>query len=136
MFHWTGATGICVNEEGKVLMVLQGAPKEEKRWGLPGGGVEEGESYDQCCKREVEEETGYEVDVIELLQQKKGTYDTIGISFEVYYYKMEITGGEEKIQDPDGLIYEVGWKSAEDIKELTLSFPEDREFLMTYLEQK
>jgi ADP-ribose pyrophosphatase YjhB (NUDIX family) len=135
MFHWTGATGICVNEDRKILMVLQGSSEEEKKWGLPGGGVEEGESYEECCKREAKEETGYEVDIVGFLQQKKGTYETIGISFDVYYYVIEKISGEEKIQDPDGLIYEIGWKSAEDIKELELSFPEDRDFLVTYLKQ-
>ncbi len=30
MNKWTGSAGICINEEGKLLMVLQGAPDEEK----------------------------------------------------------------------------------------------------------
>lgn len=33
MNKWTGSAGICINEEGKLLMVLQGAPDEEKKRG-------------------------------------------------------------------------------------------------------
>ena len=36
---------------------------------------------------------------------------------------------EPEINDPDGLIHEVAWKSAKDLEDLELSFPEDRSFL-------
>ncbi|CEG26250.1 MutT/nudix family protein [Bacillus sp. B-jedd] len=34
------------------------------------------------------------------------------------------------IQDPDNLIYEIAWKSVDEIRNLELSFPEDRDFLI------
>ena len=30
-------------------------------WAVPSGGIEEGESPEECCIREVKEETGYDV---------------------------------------------------------------------------
>lgn len=53
---WIGATGICVNSDRQLLMVLQGKPEEEKRWSVPSGGKEKGETLEQCCIREVYEE--------------------------------------------------------------------------------
>lgn len=59
MNKWVGAAGVCVNSDGQLLMVLQGKPEEEKRWSVPSGGIEQGEALEDCCIREVYEETGY-----------------------------------------------------------------------------
>ena len=40
-----------------------------------------------------------------------------------------------KIQDPDELIHEIAWKGIE-IKQITLSFPEDYEILNKYINKK
>ena len=41
-----------------------------------------------------------------------------------------------KIQDPDELIHEIAWKRIDEMKELTLSFPEDYEILNKYINKK
>jgi hypothetical protein len=35
------------------------------------------------------------------------------------------------IHDPDELIYEIAWKSKDELMDLTLTFPEDRQFLLS-----
>ncbi|CEG26249.1 MutT/nudix family protein [Bacillus sp. B-jedd] len=72
MQNWFGAAGVCINEEGQLLMVLQGTPEEEKTWSIPSGTKEENETFEECCIREVEEETGYKVEIIQKLQVKRG----------------------------------------------------------------
>lgn len=130
MQKWFGSSGVCVNENEELLMVLQGKPDEEKTWSVPSGGKEENENFEECCVREIKEETGYIAEVVEEIKVKKGVYKEIEISFEVHYFLVEIVGGERKIQDPDNLIYDIAWKNIEELKELRLSFPEDREFLI------
>lgn len=127
---WEGASCICQND-GKLLMVLQGTPEEEKRWSVPSGGLEMGETLEDCAIREVWEETGYVVKIKEKLHIKEGI--SFGIQFKVQYFSAEIVGGSPIIQDPDGLIYDIRWVSFEELKLLNLSFPEDRELLMNYL---
>lgn len=127
---WEGASCICQND-GKLLMVLQGTPEEEKRWSVPSGGLEIGETLEDCAIREVWEETGYVVKIKEKLHIKEGI--SFGIQFKVQYFSAEIVGGSPIIQDPDGLIYDIRWVSFEELKLLNLSFPEDRELLMNYL---
>lgn len=127
---WEGASCICLYE-GKLLMVLQGTPEEEKRWSVPSGGLELGETLEDCAIREVWEETGYVVKIKEKLHIKEGI--SFGIHFKVQYFLGEIVSGYPKIQDPDGLIYDIRWVSFEELKLLDLSFPEDRELLMNYL---
>ncbi|MFK7693854.1 NUDIX domain-containing protein [Paenibacillus sp. HJGM_3] len=131
MAKWQGAAGVCV-KDGLLLMVLQGKPEEEKRWSVPSGGMEPGETLEMCCVREVLEETGYEVRVVRPVHEKRGSYASIDTEFSVTYYLVEITGGRPTIQDPDGLIYEIAWKSQEELRQLPLSFEEDRPLLLSW----
>ncbi|MFT4417198.1 NUDIX hydrolase [Fredinandcohnia humi] len=134
MGTWFGAAGICINEHNELLMVLQGKPDEKKLWAVPSGGKEGQESFEECCIREIREETGYDVEIVQSLHIKKGI--TYGIPVEVHYFEVQIIGGESSIQDPDGLIYKVAWKSEEETAHLELSFEEDRDFLLTYLKKR
>lgn len=58
------ARGIILNSEGKIAIQSKSNTKEYK---LIGGGIEEGEEPSEGFKREVLEETGCEVDIIEKL---------------------------------------------------------------------
>ncbi len=130
MQKWYGSSGVCINENGQLLMVLQGKPEEVKSWSVPSGGQEKDETFEECCVREIKEETGYVAEIVDEIKVKKGIYDEINISFEVHYFLVKIVGGERKIQDPDNLIYDIAWKNIDELKELSLSFPEDRDFLI------
>ncbi|WP_238392567.1 NUDIX hydrolase [Paenibacillus antri] len=132
MSQWIGAAAVCVDADGRLLMVLQGKPEEEKRWSVPSGGIEPGETLEQCCMREVFEETGYRSKVVKKIKEKTGSHGTA--EYHVTYFEAEIVDGTPTIQDPDGLIYDIDWKSREQMKALPFSFPEDREFLLNYLE--
>lgn len=125
---WKGSAGVCVNENGQLLMVLQGKPDEIKSWAVPSGGLEKGETFEECCIREIHEETGYITEVIEEVKVKIDIIEDIDI--EVHYFKVRVIGGEKRIQDPDDLIYDIEWKNLSEMEELRLSFPEDREFLI------
>lgn len=130
MEKWTGASGVCMNEFGELLMVLQGKPEEEKKWSVPSGGLEEGETPEECCVREIKEETGYMAKTAEKLMVKNGFAEGTEVTIEVHYFKVNIIAGELNIQDPDQLIHDAAWISLEELKTLDLCFPEDRDFLI------
>ncbi|TDQ40680.1 NUDIX domain-containing protein [Aureibacillus halotolerans] len=128
MAKWYGAAAICIDDEKNLLMVLQGKPEEEKKWSVPSGGKEGTETFEECCRREVLEETGYDVRVVEKLHTKKNEWA------EVHYFLVKVIGGTPTTSnDPDGLIYDVAWKSLNDIDALVLSFPEDRSYFDLYV---
>jgi 8-oxo-dGTP diphosphatase len=54
-----------VNEDG--ILLAKHSKKGSDYWVLPGGGLEKGESFAEATRREVLEETGYEVRVGDLL---------------------------------------------------------------------
>lgn len=125
MFSWKGAAGICVNDQKEVLMVLQAAPGEDKKWTVPSGTLEEGETIEECCTREFSEVTGFIVKTIDKVHNKSGNLSEYGISYYVDYFLVTIISGEITLQDPDEFIHEIAWKSFEEIRDLDLAYPED-----------
>ena len=57
-------------------------------------------------------------------------YDQWDLFIEVHYFHVKIVDGDRHIQDPDQLIYDIDWKTLNEIRTLNLSFPEDRDFLI------
>ncbi len=78
-------------DNGKVLL------SHESKTGFymsPGGSLEEGESYEECCVRELMEETGYKVrPTRHFLTVNEYCYDTLYVS---NYFICEILGEGER----------------------------------------
>lgn len=59
--------GAVVMKDGEVLLIRRGKPPKAGEWSLPGGAQELGETTREAAAREVKEETGLMVDVLDLL---------------------------------------------------------------------
>ncbi|MDN7229001.1 NUDIX hydrolase [Planococcus liqunii] len=129
MSDWKGAAGVCVNEKNEVLLVLQGPPEEEKKWAVPAGGVEQGESLRACIEREFFEETGLTIKTLNELKVRSGEYENAAVSFDVHYFEVQVTGGEIALQEGDEWIAEVAWKPIEELSELDMAYPDDVELI-------
>ncbi|HFK1550004.1 MULTISPECIES: NUDIX hydrolase [Bacillus] len=108
MSIWKGSAAICINSRDEILMVAQEKPNKSELWSVPSGGVEEKETFEECCIREVWEETGYQVQIVQKIHERDGI--TYGIDVHVEYFEVKLVGGEKKIQDPDELIQDICWK--------------------------
>ncbi|MFJ8139162.1 NUDIX hydrolase [Streptomyces sp. NPDC096013] len=60
------AYAVCVRD-GRLLLARSPAPGGGHEWVLPGGGMDHGEHPNDTAVRELEEETGYHVEVTALL---------------------------------------------------------------------
>ena len=59
----TNVTCAIIEKEGKILIALRAAdPKLVGKWEFPGGKLEDGESPEECLKRELEEVLGIQAD--------------------------------------------------------------------------
>ena len=66
-----GSRGIVV-KDGMILLTHE---LNSGWWLIPGGGREEGESFEECCKRELEEETGFIVRPLEQFLEMNEYYE-------------------------------------------------------------
>ena len=56
--------GVFLIRDNKILLGKRKGSHGAGEWSLPGGHLEVGESFLECCTREVQEETGIQIDKI------------------------------------------------------------------------
>lgn len=64
---WVGVGGI-VFQDDRVLLVKRGKEPGLGKWSIPGGAVDLGETVKSALQREIEEETGLLVEVLDLVE--------------------------------------------------------------------
>jgi len=60
--------GAVIVKDGRVLLVQRGTEPALGRWSIPGGLIEVGEALSEAVVREVREETGLEIQPVELVE--------------------------------------------------------------------
>lgn len=85
--------GIIFNQSRKQVLLVE--RRDMPVWVFPGGYVEMGETPEQAVLREVKEETGYQVNILD----KIGEYSYSGNDKITHTYICEITGGNVSLSD-------------------------------------
>ena len=110
------AAGCIITKDSKILLQKRA---DDLKWGLFGGIMEIGETYQECAKREVFEETGLVVD----LEYLVGIYHNFDASWPnndkahciCACFKANIKSGELKI---DSESIEAKWFSLDELPEI------------------
>ncbi len=91
--------GAVIVHQGRVLLVQRGREPMKGRWSIPGGLVETGEMLSEAVVREVREETGLEVEpveLIELLDRIHREGERVRYHYVIADYLCRVTGGTLK----------------------------------------
>jgi len=94
----------------------------EGYWEFPGGKREPGETLEQCVKRELREELGLEVEVLEYLSRVSHEYEDRVI--ELHVFRCRILKGDAEAKESQ----EICWADAEDL-DTYLFAPPDKEIV-------
>lgn len=118
------AGGLIVNEKNELLMIFR-----RKKWDLPKGKLDEGESIENCAIREVQEETSLTPvfyggligltyhDYFDKWSQEEVTKET-------HWFGMKVTGSQNPIPQAAEEITEVKWVQKSELdKYLKASYP-------------
>jgi ADP-ribose pyrophosphatase YjhB (NUDIX family) len=88
--------GAVIVHEGRVLLVQRGREPMKGRWTIPGGLIEVGESLHEAVVRETREETGLDVEPIELVELLDRIHREEGrvrYHYVIADYLCRVTGG-------------------------------------------
>jgi ADP-ribose pyrophosphatase YjhB (NUDIX family) len=106
--HYLIVAGAIVEKDGKILLVQEGQPKAYGLWNTPAGRLDKGENALEGAKREVKEETGFDIEVNGLLGVYVGS-SAVASNIIVckIVFRSSIIGGELKFSKDE--IMDVKW---------------------------
>lgn len=119
-------TAAIIEKEGKVLLAKRNKndPLRDK-WEFAGGKIENGETPEECLKRELHEELGIDAEIGGFLCSSKYSYDHISIN--LLAYRVKGYTGELNPTDHDA----IEWVSPSDFYKY--DFPEADKPIIEYL---
>lgn len=117
-----GVGALIFNEQGQFLMSLRGpkARNEQGRWEIPGGKVEWGETLAETLIREIKEEIGVDIEVLELLTVSDHLLRAEGEHWVSPTFICKITSGTPIIMEPEKCA-ELRWFSLDEAETMPLS---------------
>lgn len=100
--------GVIILKEGKVLLGKRKNAHGENTWCYPGGHLEYGESWEECCRREVLEEAGIEIKNIRFGIATNDIFENEQKHYITICMVSDYVSGEVKIMEPEKC-EEWGW---------------------------
>lgn len=79
----------AIVHQGKMLLTRRRSGEYAGRWELPGGKLEEGESAQQACLREIKEELNLNIAIIRKLDDLEYDYPSFHLSMEIFLCSLQ-----------------------------------------------
>ncbi len=100
--------GVLVLKNGELLLIKREHSHGAGTWGMPGGYIDFGETPEQTCARETQEELGVTIGDIEYKGITNDVFASEGKHFVTVWFTALLIEGEPHVNAPDQLS-EVGW---------------------------
>ncbi len=119
-----------VKKDNKILMIKRAKEEGNLVWAFPGGKVEEAETLEDACIREVFEETGITVEIEKLLGERIHPNTNVKLTYFLCAYKK----GNPSISNKDE-ICEIQYKDKEEFERdvKTDIFPPIKDYIKKYI---
>ncbi len=117
-----GVGAVIINKNKQIFLAKRGANAQNEigKWECPGGSVRFGETVNHALLREVKEEHGFEIEIVELL----GVCDEILLPEKQHWvspsFLCKLKSGTPKILEPEKC-EAIGWFTLEKAENLPLS---------------
>jgi 8-oxo-dGTP diphosphatase len=95
--------GVFVFRDGKFLLGKRKNAHGDGTWGLPGGHLEFGESWEECARREVREEVGVEITNVRSLTATNDVYEKEGKHYITLFMRSDYLSGNPRNLEPHKL---------------------------------
>jgi 8-oxo-dGTP pyrophosphatase MutT (NUDIX family) len=115
-----GGFVLAADGSGRVALIARQSRSGRVDWCVPKGHPENEETFEEAAIREIAEETGLEVEIIEPLGDIQYEFSAGSklISKTVYHFLMRQTGGELTVEnDPDKEAFEAAWFTIDELFE-------------------
>jgi 8-oxo-dGTP pyrophosphatase MutT (NUDIX family) len=101
----TSAGGVVYRRNGRGVEVVLVKRRDRRGWALSKGTIEAGETLEQTALREVQEETGLVVEIVDHVGQDRYSFTAsrgrVHIDKTVHHYLMEPRGGDFSLHDAE-----------------------------------
>jgi len=119
-----GVGGVVI-EQGRVLLIRRGGEPLKGHWSIPGGTLETGETLEEGTRREMAEETGLAVRVVELIEVFERIFREPGeegrrprYHFIILDYLCERISGEARAGSD---VTDIAWAAENDLERYQLT---------------
>ncbi len=108
--------GVCIVKNGEVLVGKRLNAHGNGTWCFPGGHLEFGESWEECAKREVDEETGLSIGEVAFAGVTNDIFKSENKHYVTIYMRANWTSGEPVVLEHEKMI-EWHWANWDNLPE-------------------
>lgn len=127
-------SAIITNGEGKILLAKRGGNPGKDLWELPGGFISLGETLEETVRREIKEELGVNITVIDVVGGFPTVYPLRGVDYETVNI-MVVAKIDNGSPTPASEVSEVRLVGSDEIAKLKFAFPVEKEKATYFLEK-
>ncbi|WP_336885030.1 NUDIX hydrolase [Methylomicrobium sp. RS1] len=113
-----GVGGLLFNRQNQVLLIKRNKPPRQGLWSVPGGKLEAGEGLTECCRREIREETGLDVNVLSLIAVVERRIENF--HYVIVDFLVELRNENENLPLAASDVSEARWIGLENIDDYPL----------------